>query len=106
MARDGTVTEALRSPDLVFWTSVFQFFDRIVAKRRQTAAERHGTPGATPVGPPESPVATVRNLLTSVLDQSSTRLDSTSLRNLFYEVMAIVQYLVNNFWTRWRKENL
>ncbi|XP_073766183.1 uncharacterized protein isoform X2 [Danio rerio] len=107
----------------------------------------------------ERQIRTVRNVLTSVLDQCPGALDSTSLRTLLYEVMAIVnsrpltvehlndplgpepltpnhiltmksmivepppgefvkedlylrkrwrkvQYLVNNFWSRWRKEYL
>lgn len=37
----------------------------------------------------ERQIRIVRNVLTSVLDQSSRRLDSTSLRILLYEVMAI-----------------
>nr|XP_017207877.2 uncharacterized protein LOC103909204 [Danio rerio] len=107
----------------------------------------------------ERQIRTVRNVLTPVLDQCPGALDSTSLRTLLYEVMAIVnsrpltvehlndplgpepltpnhiltmksmivepppgvfvkedlylrkrwrkvQYLVNNFWSRWRKEYL
>lgn len=38
----------------------------------------------------ERQIRTLRNVLTTVLDQSSKRLDSTSLRTLLYEVMAIV----------------
>lgn len=38
----------------------------------------------------ERQICTVRNVLTTVLDQSSKRLDSTSLRTQLYEVMAIV----------------
>lgn len=38
----------------------------------------------------ERQIRTVRSVLTSILDQSSTRLDSSSLRTFFYEVMATV----------------
>ncbi len=107
----------------------------------------------------ERQIRTVRSVLTSILDQSSGRLDSSSLRTFLYEVMAIVnsrplttehlndplgpepltpnhiltmkssiiapppgefvredlylqkrwkrvQFLSNEFWTRWRKEYL
>ncbi|XP_056603346.1 uncharacterized protein LOC130420207 isoform X2 [Triplophysa dalaica] len=107
----------------------------------------------------ERQIRTVRNVLTAILDQSSGRLDSSSLRTFLYEVMAIVnsrplttehlndplgpepltpnhiltmkssiiapppgefvredlylqkrwkrvQFLSNEFWTRWRKEYL
>lgn len=107
----------------------------------------------------ERQIRTVRSILTSILDQSARRLDSTSLRTFLYEVMAIVnsrplttehlndplgpepltpnhiltmkssiiapppgdfvkedlylqkrwkrvQFLSNEFWTRWRKECL
>lgn len=107
----------------------------------------------------ERQIRTIRSVLTSILDQSSHRLDSSSLRTYFYEVMAIInsrpltahllndpmgpqplspnhiltmkssiilpppgkfvkedlylrkrwrklQYLANEFWTRWRKEYL
>lgn len=107
----------------------------------------------------ERQIRTIRSVLTSILDQSSNRLDSSSLRTYFYEVMAIinsrpltahllndptgpqplspnhiltmkssiilpppgkferedlylrktwrkVQYLANEFWSRWRKEYL
>ncbi|KAG1929293.1 hypothetical protein F2P79_023066 [Pimephales promelas] len=107
----------------------------------------------------ERQIRTVRSVLTSILDQSAGRLDSSSLRTFLYEVMAIVnsrplttehlndpsgpepltpnhiltmkssiiapppgefvredlylqkrwkrvQFLCNEFWTRWRKEYL
>lgn len=107
----------------------------------------------------ERQIRTVRSVLTSILDQSAGRLDSSSLRTFLYEVMAIVnsrplttehlndplgpepltpnhiltmklsiiapppgefvredlylqkrwkrvQFLSNEFWTRWRKEYL
>ncbi|KAA0703644.1 hypothetical protein E1301_Tti015510 [Triplophysa tibetana] len=38
----------------------------------------------------ERQIRTVRSVLTAILDQSSRRLDSTSLRTFLYEVMAIV----------------
>ncbi|XP_026066740.1 uncharacterized protein LOC113048964 [Carassius auratus] len=107
----------------------------------------------------ERQIRTVRSVLTSILDKSAARLDSSSLRTFMYEVMAIVnsrpltsehlndpvgpepltpnhiltmkstiiapppgefvredlylqkrwkrvQFLANEFWTRWRKEYL
>ncbi|XP_028298181.1 uncharacterized protein LOC114460481 isoform X2 [Gouania willdenowi] len=106
----------------------------------------------------ERQIRTVRSVLTAILDQSSKRLDSASLRTFLYEVMAIVnsrpltvenlsdpsvepltpnhilmmkssiilpppgefvsqdlylrkrwrqvQFLANEFWTRWKKEYL
>ncbi len=107
----------------------------------------------------ERQIRTVRSVLTSILDQSAARLDTSSLRTFMYEVMAIVnsrplslehisdpvgpepltpnhiltmkstiiapppgefvredlylqkrwkrvQFLANEFWTRWRKEYL
>lgn len=107
----------------------------------------------------ERQIRTIRSVLTSILDQSSRRLDSASLRTYFYEVMAVinsrpltahllndpmgpqplspnhiltmkssiilpppgrferedlylrkrwrkVQFLANEFWSRWRKEYL
>lgn len=107
----------------------------------------------------ERQIRTVRSVLTSILDQSAARLDSSSLRTFMYEVMAIVnsrpltlehindpvgpepltpnhiltmkptiiapppgefvredlylqkrwkrvQFLANEFWSRWRKEYL
>nr|XP_054587464.1 uncharacterized protein LOC129152993 [Nothobranchius furzeri] len=107
----------------------------------------------------ERQIRTIRSVLSAILDRSARRLDSTSLRTLLYEVMAIinsrplsaeslndpagpepltpnhiltmkstiiqpppgqflkediylrkrwkrVQYLVNDFWIRWRKEYL
>lgn len=107
----------------------------------------------------ERQIRTVRSVLTSILDHSLKRLDSSSLRTYFYEVMAIinsrpltthllndptgpqpltpnhiltmessvilpppgqfvkddvylrkrwrrVQYLANEFWSRWKKEYL
>lgn len=117
-------------------------------------------PGASHMGGAwERQIRTVRSVLTSILDQSSQRLDSSSLRTYFYEVMAIVnsrpltteflsdpsgpqpltpnhiltmkssvilpppgqferedlylrkrwrrvQYLANEFWSRWKKEYL
>ncbi|KAL6472372.1 hypothetical protein MHYP_G00185600 [Metynnis hypsauchen] len=107
----------------------------------------------------ERQIRTIRSVLTCILDQSSNRLDTSSLRTYFYEVMAIinsrpltahllndplgpqplspnhiltmkssiilpppgkferedlylrkrwrkVQYLANEFWSRWRKEYL
>lgn len=38
----------------------------------------------------ERQIWTVRSVLTSILDQSAGRLDSSSLRTFLYEVMAIV----------------
>lgn len=117
-------------------------------------------PGASHMGGAwERQIRTIRSVLTSILDQSSHRLDSSSLRTYLYEVMAIVnsrpltteflndplgplpltpnhiltmkssvilpppgqferedlylrkrwrrvQYLANEFWSRWKKEYL
>ncbi|KAL7842541.1 hypothetical protein SRHO_G00068440 [Serrasalmus rhombeus] len=38
----------------------------------------------------ERQIRTIRSVLTSILDQSSNRLDTSSLRTYFYEVMAII----------------
>nr|XP_054606831.1 uncharacterized protein LOC129166991 [Nothobranchius furzeri] len=38
----------------------------------------------------ERQIRTIRSVLTSILDNSAQRLDSSSLRTLFYEIMAIV----------------
>lgn len=38
----------------------------------------------------ERQIRTIRSVLTSILDRSSQRLDSSSLRTYFYEVMAII----------------
>ena len=38
----------------------------------------------------ERQIRTIRSVLTAILDQSAKRLDSTSLRTFFYEVMAII----------------
>lgn len=38
----------------------------------------------------ERQIRTIRSVLTAILDQSAQKLDSTSLRTLMYEVMAIV----------------
>lgn len=49
------------------------------------------TPSASHMGGAwERQIRTVRSVLTSILDQSSKRLDSASLRTYFYEVMAII----------------
>ncbi|XP_026206573.1 uncharacterized protein LOC113156001 [Anabas testudineus] len=118
------------------------------------------TPSASHMGGAwERQIRTVRNVLMSILDQSSRKLDSSSLRTYLYEVMAIinsrpltahllndpagpqpltpnhlltmkssivlpppgefvredlylrkrwrkVQYLANEFWSRWKKEYL
>ena len=41
-------------------------------------------------GVSERQLRTIRSVLTAILDQSAKRLDSTSLRTFFYEVMAII----------------
>ncbi|XP_023807775.1 uncharacterized protein LOC111946875 [Oryzias latipes] len=118
------------------------------------------TPAASHMGGVwERQIRTIRSVLTSILHQSSSRLDSSSLRTYFYEVMAIinsrpltahllndptgpqpltpnhiltmkssvilpppgqfvtedvylrkrwrrVQFLANEFWSRWKKEYL
>ena len=118
------------------------------------------TPAASHMGGVwERQIRTIRSVLTSILDQSSRRLDSSSLRTYLYEVMAIVnsrplttehlndpsgpqpltpnhiltmkssvifpppgkfvkedlylrkrwrrvQYLTNEFWSRWKREYL
>ena len=49
------------------------------------------TPAASHMGGVwERQIRTIRSVLTSILDQSSRRLDSSSLRTYLYEVMAIV----------------
>lgn len=49
------------------------------------------TPSASHMGGIwERQIRTIRSVLTSILDQSSQRLDSASLRTFLYEVMAIV----------------
>ena len=40
----------------------------------------------------ERQIRTIRSVLTEILDQSAKRLDCTSLRTFFYEVMALVLY--------------
>ncbi|KAK0145551.1 hypothetical protein N1851_015576 [Merluccius polli] len=48
-------------------------------------------PASSPMGGVwERQIRTVRSVLTSILDQSARRLDSSSLRTFLYEVMAIV----------------
>ncbi|XP_023815425.1 uncharacterized protein LOC111948165 isoform X1 [Oryzias latipes] len=49
------------------------------------------TPAASHMGGVwERQIRTIRSVLTSILHQSSSRLDSSSLRTYFYEVMAII----------------
>lgn len=49
------------------------------------------TPSASHMGGAwERQIRTIRSVLTSILDQSSQRLDSSSLRTYLYEVMAII----------------